>query len=61
MTFHLAGSSSCPSQRYVRCARGNQGVAFHDICDGKRDCPDGEDESRLFCDVNFFFLTIYTE
>lgn len=40
--------SSCQNKETFICVDGNE-IKFVDVCNGKKDCPDGSDETRTLC------------
>ena len=45
----LAVNDDCPSGKYLCKNTVNRCVDMIAICDGKKDCPDGEDETTSYC------------
>jgi hypothetical protein len=43
------GASHCPKLRPFDCPNSNINIVASQVCDGKKDCPDGYDEA--FCDA----------
>lgn len=42
------GGASCGTSS-IRCSSSSKCIRHSDLCDGSRDCPDGEDEEMVWC------------